>query len=182
MVRDQAPDQRAARGGSRRGRARGTAPRRRGELEDHEPRARPEHAAASRSPASRSARLRTPKPTIAPSKEPSANGSASASAATGGRPAPPCRAPAAASARRNPPRRRAREAGRDGQRGGEVERSGAQIEVPAVGPALPAERVNGRRAPAPVDVEAEQVVEQIVARRDGGEHPPHVAALRRLRR
>src|SRR5437773_2752827 len=65
-------------------------------------------------------------------------------------------------------------AGGAGQRSGQVQRAGAEVEVDAVGARLPAEARDGRAAPGAVHVEAQQVVEEVVARRDGGEQAAHV--------
>src|SRR5437870_174970 len=59
-------------------------------------------------------------------------------------------------------------AGGAGERGGQVQCAGAEVEVDAVRARLPAEARDGRAAPGAVHVEAQQVVEEVVARRDGG--------------
>ncbi len=58
-----------------------------------------------------------------------------------------------------------------------VERAGAQIHERAPRPPLPAERRDSLTTPTLVDVEAEQVVEQIVPRRDLREYAPDVCTL-----
>src|SRR5690348_7014146 len=60
----------------------------------------------------------------------------------------------------------------------ELEGTGAQIEVGAVRSALPAESLHRGTAPGPVDVETEEMIQEVVARRDGGEHAAHVRPLR----
>src|SRR5881394_2986702 len=60
------------------------------------------------------------------------------------------------------------------QCGGEVERAGAEIEIGAVGLRLPAEARDRAAAPRPIHVEAEQVVQEVVARCDRRKHATHV--------
>ena len=69
-------------------------------------------------------------------------------------------------------------AGGAGERGGQVQRAGAEVEVDAVRARLPAEPRDSGAAPGAVHVQAQQVVQEVVARRDGGEQAAHVAPLR----
>jgi hypothetical protein len=69
------------------------------------------------------------------------------------------------------------EAGLSGEDGREIECPGAQIQVPAVGPLLPADTADGVAPPALVEPQADDPVQAIVGGRDGGEHGPHVGAL-----
>ncbi len=66
-----------------------------------------------------------------------------------------------------------------GQLGRHVEGASAEIEIRTIGVPLPPELPDGNPAPRAIDVRAEQMVEQIVARRDLGENPAHVSALLR---
>src|SRR6266540_35642 len=65
-----------------------------------------------------------------------------------------------------------------GERGRQVQRAGTEVEVDAVGSGLPAEPRDGGAAPGAVHVQAQQVVQEVVTRRDGGEQAAHVAPLR----
>src|SRR5213592_2809768 len=56
------------------------------------------------------------------------------------------------------------------QLGGEIECARAEVEIGAVGFRFPAESRDGGAAPGPIHVEAEQVVQEVVARCDRGEH------------
>src|SRR6266540_79224 len=58
--------------------------------------------------------------------------------------------------------------------GGKVECAGAEVEVRAVGFRFPTEPRHSGTAPGPIDVEAEQVVQEVVARRDRCEHATDV--------
>src|SRR6185436_989810 len=62
------------------------------------------------------------------------------------------------------------------QLGGEVEGPGAQVEVGAVRLRFPAEPLHGGAPPRAVDVEAEQMIQEIVARCDRREHVSHVGS------
>src|SRR3989441_412503 len=68
----------------------------------------------------------------------------------------------------------AAEAALPGELGGQVQRTGAQIQVSAVGFSFPAEARHGSAPPGPIHVEAEQVVQEVVARSDRGEHATDV--------
>src|SRR5256886_1257979 len=61
-----------------------------------------------------------------------------------------------------------------GQLRGEVERAGAEVEIDAVRFRLPAEPRHRGAAPEPIHVEAQQMVQEVVTRRDRGEHATHV--------
>src|SRR5712664_596979 len=61
-----------------------------------------------------------------------------------------------------------------GELRGEVERAGAEVEIDAVRFRLPAEPRHRGAAPRPIHVEAEQMVQEVVARRDRGKHATHV--------
>src|ERR1043166_2133251 len=61
--------------------------------------------------------------------------------------------------------------------GGEVHRTGAEIEIGPLGSQFPAEPVHRQPPPAAITVEAQEMIEQVVARRDRLEHPPDVAPL-----
>src|SRR6266513_1667008 len=63
----------------------------------------------------------------------------------------------------------------------EIERAGAEIEIGAVGSPLPREPSHRGAAPGTVHVEAQQMVQQVVARRDRGEHAAHVRPFGRSR-
>src|SRR5439155_3451901 len=65
-----------------------------------------------------------------------------------------------------------------GEGGREIQRASAEIEVQAVRSRFPPEPPHRGPAPATIQVEAQEMVEEVVARRDGGEHAPHVGALR----
>ena len=67
----------------------------------------------------------------------------------------------------------------------DVERSGAQIEISSRRGAFPFQRIERTTAPHPVDVEAQEMIEQIVPRRDLFEDGANIrpllgATLRRL--
>src|SRR5438132_8494214 len=64
------------------------------------------------------------------------------------------------------------------QRFRELEGAGAEIEIDAVRSSLPAEPSHRGPAPAAIHVEAEEMVEEVVARRNSGEHAAHVRPLR----
>src|SRR5881394_130706 len=70
----------------------------------------------------------------------------------------------------------AREAGAACQLHGEVEGAGAEIEIDARGAPFPVEPRDGAATPGAIDVEAEQMIEEIVTRRDFGEHAAHVGS------
>src|ERR1700752_1645855 len=59
------------------------------------------------------------------------------------------------------------------QLGGEIECPGAQIEVRAVRLCFPAEPLHGGPPPGPVDVQAQQMIQEVVARCDRGEDFSH---------
>src|SRR6267143_649211 len=61
-----------------------------------------------------------------------------------------------------------------GEVGGKVEGAGTEIEVGAVGFSFPAEARHGGAPPGPIHVEAEQVVQEVVARSDLREHATDV--------
>src|SRR6266540_3388147 len=118
--------------------------------------------AASRSPPSRSARLRTPNPTSAPSNRAAGNGSASASAATGtvrGSLVPPSRQHRDGEIGADHP---AAEAVAARQLRGEVQGASAEIEIGSVGFRFPVEPRDGGAAPGPIHVEAQQMVQEVV--------------------
>ena len=62
--------------------------------------------------------------------------------------------------------------------GAHIHRPGAEVEVRPLRVALEVQRVDRRAAPAAVEIRAQEVVEQIVARRDLREDPAHVRPLR----
>src|SRR2546425_989976 len=64
--------------------------------------------------------------------------------------------------------------GLPGELGGKVQCAGADIEIGAVGFSFPAEARHGGAPPGPIHVEAEQVVQEVVARRDRREHATDV--------
>src|SRR6266566_4328 len=68
----------------------------------------------------------------------------------------------------------AAEAALPGELGGQVQRAGAEIEVGAGGLSFPAESRHGGAPPGPIHVEAEQVVQEVVARSDRREHATDV--------
>src|SRR5207247_692030 len=70
------------------------------------------------------------------------------------------------------------EPGRAGERRREIERAGAEIEIGAVGSQLPREPSHRGAAPGAVHIEAQEMVQQVVARRDRGEHADYVRPLR----
>ena len=70
----------------------------------------------------------------------------------------------------------AAEAGLARQLGSEIERAGTEIEIDAARPPLPVEARDRGSAPGTIHVEAEQVVQEVVARRDGGEHAADVGS------
>src|SRR5437764_1136842 len=72
----------------------------------------------------------------------------------------------------------AREARLAHERLRELERAGAEIEIDAVWSSLPAEPSHRGAAPAAIHVEAEEMIEEVVARGNGGEHAAHVGPLR----
>src|SRR5213594_318294 len=72
----------------------------------------------------------------------------------------------------------AREARLMRQRRREVQGARAEIEIDTVRSSLPAEPPHRGPAPAAVQVEAEEMIEKIVARRDSGEHTTHIGPLR----
>ena len=178
-----AADAAAARDGSTGGtlRARSADARRR-ELENHEPRARRQHAmhfaqARDRGRRRFECRTRRSRPTrgIVGEREIERVGDDRRH-----RPTPaPCRRRRAASARRN--RRRSPGPAKPVRRASSRRTSSVPAQrstyVP-VGVALPAERGDRLPAPGPVDVEAEEMIEQIVARRDLRKDALHVRALR----
>src|SRR5947207_7256350 len=63
----------------------------------------------------------------------------------------------------------------------EIERAGAEIEIRAVGSLLPREPSHRGAAPGAVHIEAQEMVQQVVARRDRGEHAAYVRPLGRSR-
>ncbi len=73
------------------------------------------------------------------------------------------------------------EPGRAGERRREIERAGAEIEIGAVGSLLPREPSHCGAAPGAVHIEAQEMVQQVVARRDRGEHAAYVRPLGRSR-
>ena len=149
-------------------------PVRRREFQHHEPGTRLEYPRRSRSPASRSIRLRTPKPTLAPSKTPSANGNRKASAATR---SDARRLPRPTTQHRRHGNRRPRR-DRESQRDCPARRQGqaCQRKDPGNCPRrTPPHLVDRHPAPAPIGVERQQVIEQVVARRDVGEDAPHTS-------
>ena len=122
-----------------------------------------------------------PNATTAPRTTPSASGSCSASAATGATVvrATPCLAGpehglCEVGAHHDPGEPRLA-----GQLGRDVQRARAQIEIEAVRVALPAELPDRAPTPRAIDVHAEEMIEEIVPRRDLGEDPPHVPLLLR---
>src|SRR6267143_5225201 len=68
----------------------------------------------------------------------------------------------------------AAEAALSGELGGQVQRAGTEIEIGAVGVSFPTEARHGGAPPGPIHVEAEQVVQEVVARSDRGEHATDV--------
>src|SRR5882672_8263819 len=64
--------------------------------------------------------------------------------------------------------------GLPGELGGKVQGAGADIEIGAVGFSFPAEARHSGAPPGPIHVEAEQVVQEVVARSDRGEHATDV--------
>jgi len=66
-----------------------------------------------------------------------------------------------------------------GERRGHVQRASAQIKISCLRGVLPIQFGNGAASPRAIDVEAEEMVEQIVPRRDRGEDPSYEAAFRR---
>ena len=133
--------------------------------------------AASASPASRSTRFRTPQPTIAPSNEASGNGSSSASPSTGATRAALSRPSRSMAGTKSAPTIRPRKSGPPGQRGREVERAGAEVEVDSVRLPLPPQPPHRVSPPALIEAEADDAVEAVVGGRDGGEDVADVGPL-----
>ena len=65
-----------------------------------------------------------------------------------------------------------------GESRGDVERARANIEIRRCRRALPAELRDRAAAPEPVDVEAQEMVEKIIARRDGRKDSADECAFR----
>ena len=65
-----------------------------------------------------------------------------------------------------------------GQGGGQVQGSGAQIEITSVRRSLPAEQLHRLATPAAVYIEAQEMIEKIVSGGDRREHAPDVRPLR----
>jgi len=73
---------------------------------------------------------------------------------------------------------RAAEARRARQLGRQVHRAGTNVEIHAVRPRLPTKPRHRGPAPAAILIQAEEMIEEIVARCDGAEHAAHVGPLR----
>ena len=69
-------------------------------------------------------------------------------------------------------------AGGTGQRRREIERSGAEIEITVRPASIPVEPRDRGAAPAAIHVEPQQMIEEVVARRDGVNMFPHIRPLR----
>ncbi len=69
-----------------------------------------------------------------------------------------------------------------GEGGGQVEGAGTEVEIATIGKLFPIETRDRFASPPLVEVQAEQVVQEIVARCDGVKHPAHVGALFRAAR
>src|SRR6266699_1306192 len=65
-----------------------------------------------------------------------------------------------------------------GERRRQIERAGAEVEVGAVGGPLPGEPPHRGAAPGAIHVETQEMIEEVVARGDRGEHVAHVRSFR----